>query len=335
MPSFEINLSREREGKPHKIIYNRIKGENILELPSDYVVIDIETTGLDPRYDEIIELSAIKVKNDMIVDRFTTLCNPEVEIDSFITELTGITNDMVKNAPKIKEVLIQYLSFIGDNITIGHNVNFDINFIYDNYINLFQKSFTNNFVDTLRLARKVCTDIQHHRLSDMTKYYNIITKQMHRGIDDCIATYQIYLKLKDAIITHNIPLVAPKKKYYRKRINLNLRNIVATIDGFDETHPCYGKYFVFTGTLQIKRLEAAQIVANLGGINENTITKKTNYLVLGNYDYANSIKAGKSTKHKKAEKYMLEGQDIQILTENVFFDMINLNLPDETDSRLR
>jgi DNA polymerase-3 subunit epsilon len=325
VPKLEVNLLRVREGEPHKIIYNRIKGKSLLELPSDYVVIDIETTGLDPRYDEIIELSAVKVKNDMIVDRFTTLCNPGVEIDSFITELTGITNDMVKNAPKIKEVLKQYISFIGDIIVIGHNINFDINFIYDNYIHLFKKSFTNDFVDTLRLARKVCPDIQHHRLPDMLEYYNIVNNQIHRGLNDCIATYQIYLKLKNAIITHNIPLVSPVKKYHREKTKINLKTIVATIDSFDKTHPCYGKYFVFTGTLQIKRTEAAQIVANLGGITENIVTKNTNYLVLGNYDYISAIKDGKSTKHKKAEKYILAGQDLQILTENVFFDMVTID----------
>jgi DNA polymerase-3 subunit epsilon len=205
-------------------------------------------------------------------------------------------------------------------MVIGHNVNFDINFIYDNYINLFEKKFTNDFVDTMRLARKVCKDLQHHRLSDLVEYYNIVNKQAHRGLSDCIATHQVYLKLKNTIITNNIPLVSPKKIYSQK---INLKTIKTTHEDFDETHPYYGKYFVFTGALEIKRVEAAQIVGDLGGINENAVTKNTNYLVLGNYDYISSIKNGKSTKHKKAEEHILKGQDLQILTENVFFDMIH------------
>jgi DNA polymerase-3 subunit epsilon len=299
----------------------RNKGKSLLELPMDYVVIDIETTGLDPSYDEIIELSAVKVKNDEIVDKFTTLCRPEQEISSFITELTGITNDMAKDAPIIDDVLESYISFIGDDIIIGHNVNFDINFIYDNYFNLSEKSFGNNFIDTMRLSRRVCFDLAHHRLSDMIEYYNIISEQSHRGLSDCVATHQVYLKLKEAIINNNISL-APSRKRNDYSKNLNLKNITATVDDFDETHPCYGKYFVFTGALKIARGEAAQIVANLGGTNENSITKKTNYLVLGNYDYSNSIKDGKSSKHKKAEEYILKGQDLTIITENVFFDII-------------
>jgi DNA polymerase-3 subunit epsilon len=175
----------------------RDKGKSLRKPPVDYVIIDIETTGLSPEHDEIIELSAVKVKNDEIVDQFTTLCCPETKISSFITKINGITNDMVKDAPKIKEALERYISFIGDSVIMGHNVNFDINFIYNNYIKLFEKKFTNDFFDTLKLARKVCTDLQHHKLSDLVEHYNIINEQAHRGLSDCIATHQVYLKLKN------------------------------------------------------------------------------------------------------------------------------------------
>jgi NAD-dependent DNA ligase len=153
---------------------------------------------------------------------------------------------------------------------------------------------------------------------------------MHRGLSDCIATHQIYQKLKDDIITHNIPI---KRRY----IPQDLKDIKATVNDFDTTHPFYGKYFVFSGALKVKREEAAQIVVNLGGINENSITKKTNYLVLGNYDYISSIKEGKSSKHKKAEEYILKGQDLRILSENIFFDMIgdNFNIIQETNTNTK
>jgi DNA polymerase-3 subunit epsilon len=115
-------------------------------------------------------------------------------------------------------------------------------------------------------------------------------------------------------------LQSPKKA----RPSTNLKDLKATVDSFDETHPCYNMRFVFTGELKIKREEAAQIIINLGGIVESSITKKTNYLVLGNYDYFTSrrIKDGKSSKHKKAEEYILKGQDLRIITENIFFDML-------------
>jgi DNA polymerase-3 subunit epsilon len=174
------------------------KGKRQRKLLTDYVVIDIETTGLDPRRDEILELSAIKVKDDIITDKFSTLCRPEKEISPSITEINGITNDMVKDALGIKEALELYISFIGDSVIMGHNINFDINFIYENYNKLFSKPFKNNFVDTLELSRKVCTNLKHHKLSDMVRHYKINTEQMHRGLNDCMATYQIYLKLKEA-----------------------------------------------------------------------------------------------------------------------------------------
>ena len=98
----------------------------------DYVIFDIETTGLDSSYDEIIEIGAIRIENNKVVSQFQSLVKPNIEIDDYITELTGITNDMLIDAPKIEDVLPQFMEFVGSEILIGHNVNFDINFIYDN-----------------------------------------------------------------------------------------------------------------------------------------------------------------------------------------------------------
>ena len=108
------------------------KGKSLIDIPNNYVVFDIETTGLDPEFDEIIEIGAVKIKDGIKIDTFNSLIKPEYEIDEFITELTGITNEMVENAPSIDEVLPKFMDFIKDYIIIGHNVNFDINFFYDN-----------------------------------------------------------------------------------------------------------------------------------------------------------------------------------------------------------
>ena len=110
----------------------RNKGESLIDFPSDYTIVDIETTGLSPQQCEIIEISALKIRNDKIKAKFSTLVKPEGLIGRFITKLTGITNLMVENAPKIDKVLPKFLEFAGNDCIIGHNVNFDINFIYDN-----------------------------------------------------------------------------------------------------------------------------------------------------------------------------------------------------------
>ncbi len=93
----------------------------------------------DPFYDEIIEISALKIIDNTIIDQFTSLIKPLNEIDEFITSLTGITNDMVKEAPSIDKVLPLFLNYIGSETVIGHNVNFDINFVYDNNMFSFNK----------------------------------------------------------------------------------------------------------------------------------------------------------------------------------------------------
>lgn len=185
---------KELDGKE---VGRKFKGKSLIEYPDNFVVFDIETTGLNSKTDEIIEIGAIKVKNNQIVDTFTTLIKPEYLIDPFITSLTGITNEMVKDAPSIKEVLLNFLNFIGDDILIGHNVNFDINFIYDSLIKCDLGGLKNNFVDTLRLSRKLLPDLKHHRLNDLSKYYNIDSKGSHRALKDTEITLEVYYKLKE------------------------------------------------------------------------------------------------------------------------------------------
>lgn len=285
-------------------------------MPKDFVIVDLETTGLDTYFDEIIEIGAVKVKNLEIIDTYQSFVKPEQEISSFITDLTGITNELVANAPKIDTVLPSFFNFTGNNLIVGHNVNFDINFIYD----VSNGNFTNDYIDTLRLSRKILPDLKHHRLKDLIKEFNIIPKNQHRAMDDCITTFEVYknlCKLSDGAYD-NIQKIKKSSNY------IDLRTIIATDNDFNFDNPFYNKICVFTGVLEkFSRQEAAQLIVNLGGICANGVTKKTNYLILGNNDYCASIKDGKSSKHKKAEEYKLKGQDIEIITENVFYDMLD------------
>lgn len=118
----------------------------------------------------------------------------------------------------------------------------------------------------------------------------------------------------------NLPYIAKPNT----KSNLSAKDIVTEKTDFDETHPLFGKTCVFTGTLEkMARKDAMQIVVDLGGLVGNSVTKKTNYLILGNNDYCSSIKGGKSSKQKKAESLKLAGNDIEIISENVFYDMIS------------
>lgn len=171
------------------------KGKSILDDIKDYTVIDIETTGLSSSSSKIIEISAIKVRNKENIDTFTTLINPHRPLNSFIKNLTGITDDMLENSSvEIEEALIKFKEFLKDDIIVGHNVNFDINFLYDNYEKYLNDYLSNDYLDTLRLARKVL-DLHHNTLDDLAKFYNIKERSLHRALNDCDMTNQVYLEL--------------------------------------------------------------------------------------------------------------------------------------------
>lgn len=299
----------------------RNKGRSIISFPKDYIVIDLETTGLSPDYDEIIEVAGIRVRNNEVTETFQSLVKPSSNIDEFITELTGITNEMLETAPLPQDIIPQFHDFISDDIIIGHNVNFDINFLYDYIEGFLNVEFGNDYIDTMRIARKLFPDKKHHRLSDVVQYLDIADNIHHRALSDCQATFECFTRMHSLTNEKYATEGSFIDLFNSKRVDLS--KISSDVTEFDNTHPLYGKVCVFTGKLdKMTRTEAAQKVVDLGGICENGITKKTNYLILGDTDYSKNIKDGKSSKHKKAEQYKLAGQDIEIIPENIFYDMI-------------
>lgn len=298
------------------------KGISLLSLPSSYTVVDLETTGLDPKWNDIIEFGALRVEDGVVIDHFSSLVNPGYEIDDFITELTGITNEMLSSAHDITDVLPEFLDFIGDSIIIGHNVNFDINFIYDTCIEILHRPFKNDFLDTMRLSRRLFPQERHHRLCDLVNRFNVDDTIEHRALADADQTNRCYLYIKQYIGDNGIDI----KSLLPTKNKFSAKDIQASTIEFDESSPIYEKVFVFTGTLErMTRKEAMQVVADNGGKCGDGVTQKTNYLVLGNNDYCSTIKGGKSTKQKKAEQLKLARCDIEIISENVFYDMILFN----------
>lgn len=303
------------------------KGKSLIEIPNKYIAFDIETTGLDSIYDEIIEIGAIKIEDNKEVEIFNTLIKPKYGIDGFITELTGITNEMVKDAPSINEILPEFMNFIKDSIILGHNVNFDINFIYDNLIKQDMVPITNDFVDTLRLSRKLLPELKHHRLSDLANYYNIDTIGSHRSLKDARMTIKIFENLIK-LVEEKYSNIENFKDSYKHKSHLGIKasDITTSNTEFDEDNLLYNKYIAITGTLEkMLRKEAMQIIADLGGHCQDGVNKETNYLILGNNDYNPILRGKKSSKLLKAESLKLKGQDIEILSENVFYDIIGKN----------
>lgn len=184
------NLSTKKELINDKYIY-------ICQRINDYVALDIETTGLSPKSNEIINIGAIRYRNNIAVDEFDVLIKPERPIPSFITGLTGISNAMVAKAPRIGSILPLFIDFIGRDIILGHNVKFDINFLnYAMEANGYD-AFITKYIDTMWMARRFR---KNNRLETLVKdYVNPYYVEKHQGLDDAKNTAKLYLKLRDMI----------------------------------------------------------------------------------------------------------------------------------------
>ncbi len=195
---------------------DRNKGPRIIDLLSDYVVVDLETTSRYINYAEIIEIGAIKVVNNEPVETFSTLVCPDFDIPPSATAVNGITNEMVKDAPGIRDVMSQFLDFIGDNVVLGHNIStFDVNIIYDYTLALYGEVFINPYFDTLYMAKTCLPFLENQRLSTIANYYSIDVNGAHRALFDCYLTHECYQRMKDLCITEKIILPIPDNSYYR------------------------------------------------------------------------------------------------------------------------
>jgi DNA polymerase III subunit alpha, Gram-positive type len=164
-----------------------------------FVVFDVETTGLSAVYNTIIELAAVKVKNGEIIDRFTSFANPHHPLSITTIELTGITDDMLKDAPDVEEVLQKFYEWIGDSVLVAHNATFDIGFLNAGFKKIGFGKVTNPVIDTLELARFLYPELKNHRLNTLCKKFDIELTQHHRAIYDAEATgYLLIRMLKDA-----------------------------------------------------------------------------------------------------------------------------------------
>ena len=302
------------------------KSKYTRELFDDYVVLDLETTGMIPTLDEVIEAAALRIRNGAIVDSFQSLIKPRYEIDDFITDLNGITNEMVADAPSIEEVAPKLFEFVGDDPIIGHNVSFDLGFL--NQIECLE----NIHGDTMHLARKVFPDIKNHKLETLTDYLNL-SQNEHRSLADCTATFELYERLKKELADRSLTIKDLYKKNYEKKkatwdpqnysqsdkCEIDLSSIESDPDNY-----FYGIHCCFTGKLEkLTRMDAWQLLSQIGGIPDKNVTKDTNYLVLGNLDLP-QIRDQKSNKQKNAEKKKAKGQDIEVITEQQFYELINI-----------
>lgn len=168
-------------------------GKKLEKYVSDYVVFDLETTGISDVSDEIIEISAVKVLQGQVIGEFTTLVNPMRPIPYSASAVNGITDDMVADAPKLEDIFEEFLDFIGDSVLVGHNIrSFDLKFLYRAAEKFYGKTLKNDYIDTLLLSRNCLPQLARYRLVDLAAYYHISADGAHRALNDCRMNQRVF-----------------------------------------------------------------------------------------------------------------------------------------------
>ncbi len=207
-----------------KSVYNN-KGQ---EIDTTYCVLDLETTGFSAKTEKITEIGIMKVKNGEVIDEFSCFVNPEKHIPQRVSEVTNITDDMVKDAKTIKDVFPDVLEFLGDpnnTVIVAHNANFDVGFLKQNAINLGYK-FDYTYLDTLSLAKDLFPNYKKYKLGKIAENLGIKVEVAHRALDDVDTTVKVFrvmmdmLKEKGAKTVADIDQLAAdeetKKEEYKK-----------------------------------------------------------------------------------------------------------------------
>lgn len=179
-----------------------------------YIAFDIETTGLNPAENEIIEIGALKVREGKVADRFMELVRPLSPVSPSITALTGITNQMVSSARSRYDVISDFLDFCEEDVLIGHNVSFDYSFIKTNAA-AEGLPFEKSGIDTLKIARKVHKELESRSLEYLCQYYHIENRSAHRAYHDALATAKLYQTLAHYFEAENPRLFSPVQLNYK------------------------------------------------------------------------------------------------------------------------
>lgn len=189
------DISNNNRKFSHNIKINKIFiNEIVAKHPNEYVVFDVETTGLHPDAgDKIIELSLLKYKDEKLIDKYTSLFNPGFKLPSNIVDLTNITDFDLSNKPKICKEISRIIDFMNNNIIIGHNVIFDINFLKNEICNcpFDTQDLSIEYIDTIDIAKKTIYDIDNYKLETLKAYFDIHAHS-HRAEEDCIVTNEVY-----------------------------------------------------------------------------------------------------------------------------------------------
>ncbi|BBF44789.1 DNA polymerase III polC-type [Lachnospiraceae bacterium KM106-2] len=179
-----------------------------------FVAVDLETTGLSPEANEIIEIGAVRVRNGKVVARMSQLINPNVPLTDKVRELTGIQDEMLITQPVWSEVVDEVEEFLGDDILLGHNIKFDYSFLKQNFYKV-KKKFEHDTLDTLYLSRMLLSELPSKSLGNLCNHYGIVNECAHRAVSDAIATMELYQVIAAEHEKNHEELFLPQKVNYK------------------------------------------------------------------------------------------------------------------------
>ncbi|MBO5509917.1 MAG: PHP domain-containing protein, partial [Lachnospiraceae bacterium] len=294
-------------------------------LDSNYVVFDIETTGLSPKHNKIIEIGAVRIVGGKIVDTYNQFINPEVPIPYSITKLTSITDDMVMDAPTIDKVLPEFISYVGDSILVAHNASFDTGFVRE-FAKRLDIPFDSTIMDTMTLSQVLIPELGKYTLDRLCKQFNVSLENHHRACDDAYATAEIFLKLLENLAKKDVhtleelnlmgsvsaDLIKKAKTYHGIILVKNETGRVNLYRLISESHITYYNRRPRIPKSLINRYREGLIIGSaceagelykavLYGENEDEITRLCNF-----YDYYEIQPTGNNMFMLESDKYPVE-----------------------------
>lgn len=273
-----------------------------------YVFVDVETTGLSPTNDAIVQVSALRFFGNKSIDGLNSYVNPLRPIPSASTAIHGITDVKVKNSPTIDEIKEPFLKLIEGAILVGHNATFDLHFLDHAFHGALDGV---EYIDTLEVA-KALLNLPNYKLETVADYAEFYPKGgYHDSLTDCAATAAIFFRL--AFDRPGFAKVYYSKASVKKDIPSSPKDTPSV--STSTRHPLYGKKIVFAGKLSITHKEAARMATEVGAIVRNAVSGKTDYLVVGDGDT--------SGQEDKADDLFFEGNTrLQVICEREFMNLL-------------
>lgn len=277
---------------------------------ANFVVFDIETLGLNAHKNEIIEIGAVKIKAGRIVERFGQLINPNKKVPRHITEITKITDDMLRGMPTIETVIKDFMNFIGDSVLVAHNAPFDMGFIKRDIKKYLNKELENSVIDTLQMARDLYPEQRKYGLADMNKLLGLSLESHHRAVDDAQATANMFIIFLDKYKDKNIKKLKDMNGAFSFNLKKqSLRNIIILVKNQE-------------GLKNLYRIVSEAHINYFGGkkarIPRSFLSKYREGLIIGSSLTAHFMNTGELT-----ELYLRN--DLKKLGKNLdFYDYIEL-----------